>query len=155
MSPTSELLSGARSKINEESTIRKALAKENELSIKALYDGANKRALSVLGESERRPRANLLVDFPSLPEYNYELASLSLKGMVDLTRVVVVVGFSELGPLGNARTRWEMEAYGKFSREGYVEIAWIMGLIKHFDGMIKDTQYTGWVDVDRKSVHRF
>ena len=141
-----ELLSGARSKINEESTIRKALVKENELSIKALYDVANKRALSVPGESERRPRANLLVDFPSLPEYNYELESLSLKGMVDLTRVVVVVGFSELGPWGNARTRWEMEAYGKFSREGYVEITWIMGLIKHFDGMVKDTQYTGWVD---------
>ncbi|KAM0794192.1 hypothetical protein BDR22DRAFT_901014 [Usnea florida] len=96
-----------------------------------------------------RPRANLRFDFPKLPVYESTLEQLSdLKGMVDLSRVAVVVGYSELGPWGNARTRWEMEAYGEFTREGFVEMAWIMGLIKHFDGQIRgtNTHYTGWVD---------
>ena len=31
-----------------------------------------------------------------------------LAGMVDLEQTVVVTGFGEVGPYGNARTRWEM-----------------------------------------------
>ena len=60
--------------------------------------------------------------------------------------MVVVTGFAEVGPWGNSRTRWEMEAYGKFSLEGCIEMAWIMGLIKHFKGPVKGDQYAGWVD---------
>lgn len=64
--------------------------------------------------------------------------------MIDLDRVVVVTGFAELGPYGNARTRWEMEAHGKFSLEGCIEMAWIMGLIEH--RIIESKSYVGWVD---------
>ncbi|KAJ2905792.1 fatty acid synthase alpha subunit Lsd1, partial [Coemansia aciculifera] len=41
-----------------------------------------------------------------------------------------------------------MEAYGEFSLEGCIELAWIMGLIKHFNGALKATgaMYVGWVD---------
>jgi len=70
-----------------------------------------------------KARANIEIGFPDLPSTAY-LESLShLKGMVDLERVVVITGFAELGPYGNSRTRWEMEAHGKFSLEGCVELA--------------------------------
>ncbi|KAL6717768.1 beta subunit of fatty acid synthetase [Lecanora helva] len=139
------IVSEARSSITETSEIRKALLKENQLYKKVTFQGRNQEARS----SNFRPRANMRFDFPGLPDYesNSDLIS-DLKGMVDLSRVVVVVGYSELGPWGNARTRWEMEAFGEFSREGYVEMAWIMGLIKHFTGRLPgtNTQYAGWVD---------
>lgn len=67
-----------------------------------------------------------------------------MQGMVDLHRTVVVMGFSELGPHGNARTRWEMEAQGKFSLEGAIEMAWMMGFITHFSGVIEGQPYSGW-----------
>lgn len=59
---------------------------------------------------------------------------------------VVVTGFGEVGPWGNSRTRWEMERDGQFSLEGCVEMAWIMGFIKHFNGMMDGNWYSGWVE---------
>ncbi|KAA8909923.1 hypothetical protein TRICI_004308 [Trichomonascus ciferrii] len=106
-----------------------------------------------------KPRANHKFEFPKLKSYE-ELKEVApeLEGMLDPERVVVVTGFSEVGPWGNARTRWEMEAYGAFSLEGAIEMAWIMGLIKHHNGNLKGKPYTGWVDtktnepVDDKDV---
>jgi fatty acid synthase subunit alpha, fungi type len=71
-----------------------------------------------------------------------------LNGMVDPDRVVVITGFGELGPYGSSRTRWEMEARGRFSLERCVEMAWVMGLIKHFSGTRPGSTeiYVGWVD---------
>ncbi len=51
-------------------------------------------------------------------------------GLLNLDRVVVVIGYGEVSPWGNARTRWEVECDGTFSTEGCIEPAWIMGLIK-------------------------
>jgi fatty acid synthase subunit alpha len=94
------------------------------------------------------PRANLKLDFPKLLDYNTEIQPLSdeLKGMVDLENVVVITGFAEVGPYGNSRTRWEMEAHGIFSLDGCIEMAWIMGLVKHYDGEINGEPYSGWVE---------
>jgi fatty acid synthase subunit beta len=76
--------------------------------------------------------------------------------MVDLKKVMVITGFGEVGPWGSSRTRWEMD---EFTIEGCIEMAWIMGYIKHFDGHLKDgSLYVGWVDsktgepVDDKDV---
>ncbi|KAJ1724302.1 fatty acid synthase alpha subunit Lsd1 [Coemansia biformis] len=68
--------------------------------------------------------------------------------MVNLDKVVVVTGYGEVSPHGNAATRWEVEAYGELSVEGCIELAWIMGLIRHANGVLPGTgtQYTGWVD---------
>lgn len=67
--------------------------------------------------------------------------------MADLDTVPVVVGFGEVGPWGNARTRWEMEAYGEFSLEGCVEMAWLLGLIKHAKKSRGQREaFVGWVD---------
>ncbi|OGM47139.1 hypothetical protein ABOM_004001 [Aspergillus bombycis] len=92
-------------------------------------------------------RANIQLDFPELPHHDEIRANLPrLDGMVDLSQTVVVVGYSELGPWGNSRTRWEIEHQGRFSLEGYVEIARIMGLIKYFSGDINGQAYSGWID---------
>ncbi|KAJ2423907.1 fatty acid synthase alpha subunit Lsd1, partial [Coemansia sp. RSA 2524] len=71
-----------------------------------------------------------------------------LQGMVNLDKVVVVTGYGEVGPHGNANTRWEFEAFGELSTEGCIELAWIMGLIKHHNGLLPATgqHYIGWVD---------
>lgn len=90
-------------------------------------------------------RANIKYPFPKLPDFRTEIEPLtSLRDMVDLDRVVVIVGFAEVGPYGNARTRWEMEAHGEFSLEGCIEMAWIMGLIEH--RIIESKSYVGWID---------
>lgn len=92
-------------------------------------------------------RAKIELGFPALPNYETEIQPLrsKLDSMVSLDRTVVIVGFSELGPCGNSRTRWEMEAYNEFSLEGCTEMAWIMGLIK-FSKASGNTP-AGWIDV--------
>lgn len=67
-----------------------------------------------------------------------------LRGMLDLRQIVVVAGFGEVGPWGNARTRWEMESYGQFSIEGCIELAWLTGHIVFEGG--------NWVDAKTKEV---
>ncbi|EEP77704.1 fatty acid synthase alpha subunit [Uncinocarpus reesii 1704] len=138
------LMKKLRSEMLETSTIRHAVVKETALENKAV-NGEDSEALYKKVVTE--PRANIKFEFPTLPDWK-DLDSLNqnLKGMVNLDKVVVVTGFAELGPWGNSRTRWEMEAYGKFSLEGCVEMAWIMGLIKNHNGPIKGKPYSGWVD---------
>lgn len=146
-----------RKEIMETSEIRQAVTKEVAIENK-IVNGASSEALYKKKVIE--PRANIKFEFPPLPDWKTEIAPLNdrLKGMVDLEKVVVVTGFAEVGPWGNSRTRWEMEAYGEFSLEGCVEMAWIMGLIKNHNGMIKGKPYSGWVDsktgepVDDKDV---
>ncbi|KAJ2820991.1 fatty acid synthase alpha subunit Lsd1, partial [Coemansia furcata] len=86
--------------------------------------------------------------FPAPRHYDQLQHLRHLQGMVNLDKVVVITGYGEVSPHGNAETRWEMEAYGEFSLEGCIELAWIMGLIKHFNGTLKTTgtMYVGWVD---------
>jgi fatty acid synthase subunit alpha len=152
-----ELMTQLRKDITETSEIRKAVTRETAIESK-IVNGEDHEALYRTVKVDKR--ANLKFDFPNLPDWKSEVEPLNadLKGMVDLEKVVVVTGFSEVGPWGNSRTRWEMEANGEFSLEGCVEMAWIMGLIKNFNGPIKGKSYSGWVDsksgdpVDDKDV---
>jgi fatty acid synthase subunit alpha len=141
----SRTLATIRNKLNEAAEIREAIAEESLIE------------RNLLNEIERRagindtihPRSYIDLGFPHLPDYESEIQSLSsqLEGMVDLGRVAVITGFAELGPHGNARTRWEREALGAFSTEGCIEMAWIMGLIKYTPNrQIKGELYSGWVD---------
>ncbi|KIO16925.1 hypothetical protein M407DRAFT_12583 [Tulasnella calospora MUT 4182] len=82
-----------------------------------------------------------------------------LQGLIDLEKVIVVTGYAEVGPWGSSRTRWEMEARGQFTIQGCIEMAWLMGYIKHFNGRLKTGElYVGWTDaksgepVDDKDV---
>lgn len=139
------LMKKLRGEIVENSTIRQAVIRENALENKVV-NGEESETLYKKITTE--PRANIKFEFPKLPDWDQEVAPLNdkLKGMVNLEKVVVVTGFAEVGPWGNSRTRWEMEAYGKFSLEGCVEMAWIMGLIKHHNGPLKGKPYSGWID---------
>lgn len=151
------LMTKLRNEIMETSAVRQAVIKETAIENK-IVNGEDSEALYKKVITE--PRANIKFQFPELPKWDEEIKPLNeqLKGMVNLDKVVVVTGFSELGPWGNSRTRWEMEAYGKFSLEGCVEMAWMMGLIKNHNGPIKGKPYSGWVDaktgepVDDKDV---
>ncbi|WPH02875.1 Hypothetical protein R9X50_00574300 [Acrodontium crateriforme] len=140
-----DLMTKLRKDITETSEIRKAVTRETAVENK-IVNGEDSEALYKTVKVDKR--ANLKFDFPTLPDWKKEVEPLNadLKGMVDLEKVVVVTGFSEVGPWGNSRTRWEMEAYGQFSLEGCVEMAWIMGLIKNHNGPIKGKSYSGWVD---------
>ncbi|KAI9818699.1 MAG: 3-oxoacyl-[acyl-carrier-protein] synthase [Thelocarpon impressellum] len=152
-----ERMSKLRKDVVETSEVRTAVTKETAIE-NMVVNGDDHEALYKKVTIE--PRANMKFDFPPLPEWKSEVEPLNanLKGMVDLDKVVVVTGFAEVGPWGNSRTRWEMEAYGKFSLEGCIEMAWIMGLIKNHNGTLKGKQYAGWVDaktnepVDDKDV---
>lgn len=146
-----------RSDLTETSEIRKAVSIETALEHKVV-SGDN--ADAAYAQVEVQPKANIQLNFPTLKPYKdvKKLTSPDLEGLLDLERVIVVTGFSEVGPWGSSRTRWEMEAFGQFSLEGSVEMAWIMGLIKYHNGNLKGRPYTGWVDaksndpVDDKDV---
>ncbi|KAJ9300279.1 hypothetical protein DTO271G3_2396 [Paecilomyces variotii] len=151
-----KLMTKLRQDIMETSTVRQAVIKETAIENKVV-NGEDSEALYKKVTTE--PRANIKFEFPQLPKWEeIEPLNAQLKDMVNLDKVVVVTGFSEVGPWGNSRTRWEMEAYGKFSLEGCVEMAWIMGLIRNHNGPLKGKSYSGWVDaktgepVDDKDV---
>ena len=140
-----ELMTEIRKDIMDTSEVRKAIAKETAIDNK-IVNGADHEVLHKTVYVQ--PRANLRYDFPRIPEWESEIEPLhsDLKGMVDLEKVVVVTGFAEVGPWGNSRTRWEMEAYGEFSLEGCIEMAWMMGLIKNHYGPLKGQAYAGWIE---------
>ncbi|KAI9660094.1 MAG: 3-oxoacyl-[acyl-carrier-protein] synthase [Bathelium mastoideum] len=152
-----ELMTDIRQDIMNASDVRKAVTKETAIENK-IVNGADHEVLHK--KVNVQPRANLRFDFPKIPDWDTEIAPLNAdrKGMVDLEKVVVVTGFAEVGPWGNSRTRWEMEAYGEFSLEGCIEMAWMMGLIKNHNGPLKGKAYSGWIDaktqepVDDKDV---
>ncbi|PWY78035.1 hypothetical protein BO94DRAFT_626631 [Aspergillus sclerotioniger CBS 115572] len=140
-----EHIAASRKTVAEELRLRVALAEE-EVHHQNTVQGSQIRS-EIEETNSHIKRVNLKIGFPPLVRHEEMTASLpDLQGMIDLSRTVVVVGFSELGPWGSSRTRWEMEHQGRFSLEGYVEMAWIMGLIKHINGDLKGQPYVGWID---------
>ncbi|KAI2471355.1 putative 3-oxoacyl-synthase [Annulohypoxylon bovei var. microspora] len=125
-------IAGIRDSMRQDEEIRRALADEE-----ALDESAVRGKPVTSPQSNATLPASSLVDlelgFPALPDYNAKIKSLNSKldGMADLESVVVVVGFAEIGPWGNSRTRWEMELKGELSIQGCIELAWMTGLIKH------------------------
>ncbi|KAF1805804.1 fatty acid synthase [Mucor lusitanicus] len=139
-----EVTNKLRKKIRETADIRKAIDAENALDYKTVF---GEEAEHNYKPHTVTPRANMKFDFPTLKPYDALKHLEHLKGMLDLDKVIVVAGMGEVSPWGNHRTRWEMEAYGKFSLEGCIELAWMMGYIKHLDGRLKNGKmYSGWVD---------
>ncbi|KAK1590719.1 uncharacterized protein LY79DRAFT_686575 [Colletotrichum navitas] len=133
-----------RRRLQVEADCRRAIRDEERREAILLGDRVESQEPKVL-----LPRANLRVQLPRLPDWDQELASLAnnLEGMVDLDRVVVITGFSELGPYGSSRTRWDIEANGTLFLEGCIEMAWMMGLIKYSTNAMKDGEtWAGWVD---------
>lgn len=136
------VLSKSRDEINLAAEIARAVKTEDDREKRFL-----RNASAAPDANPVKPRSTLRVGFPRLPTYTQEIEPLNrLQGLKDPASAVVVVGFSELGPWGTSRLRWEIESQGRFSQAGYVEMAWLMNLIQHFDGQRKDGYYVGWVD---------
>ena len=140
------LLIRSRAELNRTSSIRKMIVAEDALEEKA-HRGDDERTSSDGLADNQSKRSTIRIGFPTLPNFDREITPLHhLEGMVDLSSVPVIVGFSELGPWGSARTRWEMESRGVFSQEGFIEMAWMMNIIKYFSGEKDGSHYAGWVD---------
>ena len=141
------IISQSKARIDAAAKIAKAVNDEDLREAQILgqqSDGSSPTSRS----ADIRQRSRLQIGFPPLPDYEKDISRLSpLKDMVDLSSTIVVVGFSELGPWGTSRTRWEIESKGTLSQEGFIEMAWIMNLIKHFDGDTPSGPYVGWIDV--------
>ncbi|KAL3656950.1 hypothetical protein V7S43_018155 [Phytophthora oleae] len=134
-----------RADVMEKAKVQAAIHSARENDKKPLKNGPG------LSQTKVSPRANMsgyyCGSFPSMSGVAKFYAcpkQALLRGMVDLRQVVVVTGFGEVGPWGNARTRWEMESYGEFSLEGCVELAWLTGRILFDKG--------NWVDAKTKEV---
>ncbi|KAJ2784444.1 fatty acid synthase alpha subunit Lsd1, partial [Coemansia linderi] len=139
------VISNARAALQSKVSLQQAMAREVALDYLAIDLRSHSKLDTV---AEEKPLAKPKHHFPTPRHYGQLEHLRHLQGMVNLDKVVVVTGYGEVGPHGNAETRWEMEAYGEFSLEGCIELAWIMGLIKHFNGTLKATGavYVGWVD---------
>ena len=137
------VLGKVREEVTKISKVRKAVAEQQAIENLTVNGPASHESLIKV---DACPSARF--EFPSSKPNLREIASLreQLHGMVDLSRVVVITGFSEVGPYGSSRTRWEMEAYGTFSIEGCVEMAWMMGLIRNHNDPLRGQHYTGWID---------
>lgn len=147
-------LSSVRQALRTSADTQRAITQEMARDATFTADNDGNFPTAALEEQRLLARANVELPLPTLPDYDRDVSPLasSLEGMVDLNRVVVITGFAELGPHGNSRTRWEMEKDGNLSLEGSIEMAWIMGLIKHHSGPAKDgSQASGWVDAKTKA----
>ncbi|GAA5878476.1 hypothetical protein JCM8547_005957 [Rhodosporidiobolus lusitaniae] len=138
------LTTDIRTKLNLTASTRRAIAKDNSADFKATHGPG---AEQIHHQVKVAPRANFSLPFPELKPIDAKSEISKLRGLIDLEKVVVVTGYAEVGPFGSSRTRWEIEANGTFSIQGTLELAYIMGLIKHFEGRLKDgSLYVGWVD---------
>ncbi|GAA95524.1 uncharacterized protein L969DRAFT_45497 [Mixia osmundae IAM 14324] len=133
-----------RNSIKSEADTRRAVSIDNSFDFK-IINGVE--AESMHKRVNIQPRAHFQLPFPELKP-TFDGNSLSeLRGVIDLDKVIVCTGFGEVGPFGGSRTRWESEVNRFFSIEGLLELAFVMGLITHFDGKLKSGQsYVGWVD---------
>ncbi|KAJ2160631.1 fatty acid synthase alpha subunit Lsd1 [Coemansia sp. RSA 552] len=143
----SELVAREKSRIEITSKQHQDVSLNAATSISTTYgriimiaEGPIKNAISILAKSR--------YDFPAPKSYESLEHLHHLQDMVNLDKVVVITGYGEVSPHGNAETRWEIEAFGELSIEGCIELAWIMGLIEHHNGQLSSTgeYYVGWVD---------
>ncbi|WVO17734.1 hypothetical protein L204_105432 [Cryptococcus depauperatus] len=151
-----EVMTSIRLEINRVADLRKAITIDNAADFK-ITNGSDAERLHQ--KVAIAPRANFSFDFPKIDTSDILAEFSHLQGLIDLDKVIVCTGFAEVGPWGSSRTRWEMEARGEFTIESCIEMAWMMGYIKHFDGKLGNGQtYVGWVDaksgepVDDKDV---
>ncbi len=134
-----KFVANLRQSTRQSEEIKRALAEEETLDMDTIRGS---HIPSLKSTPPFSSLVNLELGFPGLPDYAKELKTLNKKldGMVDLESVVVVVGFAELGPWGNSRTRWEMELNRELSIQGCIELAWMTGLIKY------NKATAGWID---------
>ncbi|KAL9936912.1 hypothetical protein V8E36_004147 [Tilletia maclaganii] len=140
-----EKTSEIRTAIRNEAEKRRALALENSAEFRVIHGAA---AEALHQKALVQPRSNFRFQQPKIGSAEELKTIAKMDGPLDPSKVVVVTGFAEVGPWGSARTRWEQEARGELTIEGVIEMAWMMGMIRHVDGKLKNGKpHVGWVDV--------
>ncbi|KAJ2363538.1 fatty acid synthase alpha subunit Lsd1, partial [Coemansia sp. RSA 2611] len=139
-------VSATRQHIEHKATALRMIAADNGRDHSMMHPALNNSASA---GQDTSPLAKFKNRFPTVQDYDQLEHLRHLQGMVNLDKVVVITGYGEVSPQGNAETRWEIEAFGELTTEGCIELAWIMGLIKHHhSGPLPSTghSYVGWVD---------
>ncbi|PWN20843.1 hypothetical protein BCV69DRAFT_270565 [Microstroma glucosiphilum] len=144
----SEATGKIRKRIQDEAAKRRAIALDSSADFKVVQ-GAAAEALHQTVKVEPRSHFRFEHVFDKWTmEQHKRIAKLSHElTQQELEQTIVVTGFAEVSPFGSTRSRWQFEAYGTLTIEATIELAWIMGLIKHHSGPLKTgKQYVGWVD---------
>lgn len=144
----SEATSRIRKSIQDEAAKRRAIALDSSADFKVVQ-GAAAEALHQQVKVEPRShfRFEHVFDKWSLEQHKHIAKLESELTQAELENTIVVTGFAEVSPFGSTRSRWQFEAYGTLTIEATIELAWIMGMIKHHNGPLKSgQQYVGWVD---------
>ncbi|KAI8448555.1 hypothetical protein BY996DRAFT_6419610 [Phakopsora pachyrhizi] len=93
------------------------------------------------------PPANFTLPILKLGESFNAFMINALCRMLDLDKVIVIAGCTELEPFGSLQNQWQMDAKGEFRIEVLLELPSIPGLIKFVDGKMKSgKQYVEQVD---------
>ena len=141
-----------RQDVRSKAEIARAITAERLLEIKETKPTCkpSNTAENAAQPTSLRP---IRLGIPPLPDYQTQIRPLreGFTGIPDPAKAVVVVGFSELGPFGSARVRWEWERHGKLGPGALIELAWFMGLITHVHEPHKEGKdYVGWIDAKTK-----
>ncbi|CAO1626995.1 unnamed protein product [Sympodiomycopsis kandeliae] len=137
-----------RKAIQDEAAKRRAIALDSSADFKVVQ-GAAAEALHQTVKVQPRSHFKFEHVFDKWTlEQHKKIAKLQNElTQAELEQTIVVTGFAEVSPFGSTRSRWQFEAYGTLTIEATIELAWIMGKIKHHSGPLKNgNQYVGWVD---------
>ena len=136
-----EITTNISTSLNQQVELKRAVARDISADFKVMKGGDAERVLMTVNVT---PRANFKFGFPRLDSADSYRDITKLRGLLGLDKVIVVTGFGEAGPWGSSRTRWKMEARDQFTFEGCIEMAWLMGYIKHFDGRSPNGSLYDW-----------
>lgn len=130
---------------NAFSNILRTVKLENEISMfLSKLDVNNAETLKNIAHREIPT-----LPFPQFPSTS-DIKPNNLEGLIDLDKVVVCVGFGELGPWGNSSIRWNQEKNGKLNCQNYFSLAVLMKKIKFFNGEIElkneKKHFCGWIE---------
>lgn len=143
-----EATASIRKKIQDEAAKRRAIALDSSADFK-IVQGAAAEALHQTVKVEPRShfRFEHIFDKWTIDQHKRIAKLQSELTQAQLEDTIVVTGFAEVSPFGSTRSRWQFEAYGTLTIKATIELAWIMGMIKHHNGALKNgNQYVGWVD---------
>ncbi|NLA37549.1 MAG: acyltransferase domain-containing protein [Actinobacteria bacterium] len=94
-------------------------------------DAVDEESVAVDNRSARIGTARTIAALPTPPKLRPVNDVLDWPAVsVAPEDTVVIIGFGEVGPLGSARTRFDVEVTGELSPAAVAELAWLCGLIR-------------------------
>lgn len=97
----SDVVGRIRQSLYQQADLCRAITKDNAADFKVINGAEGEHVLQYFPVT---PRANFKFEFPLLNASDLVDAK-QLHGLLDLEKVIVVIGFAEVGPWGSSRTR--------------------------------------------------